>query len=257
MSITPGTSRGRAGSHRPPPSSLRRAVAGKARVHELAKELGKTSKDIMAKLTEMGEFVKSPVLDHRGPRRPQAAGRLPGDQAGGEDGSADQRVGSTASQRHQRRPRPPRRTRAPADCRAPVRHRLPAGRAAAPTASTPQSPHRRAAAPPVAAPAPGCARPQPAAPAPRPPGRRPTAGRPAAPAAPHRLLRSPAPPARLPGTRQRHRRPPRPGVRPPTARPLQHQRSSRPARADAPGTGTPPGPPGRWRARRAAPAADG
>ena len=35
-------------------------MAGKARVHELAKELGKTSKDIMAKLTEMGEFVKSP-----------------------------------------------------------------------------------------------------------------------------------------------------------------------------------------------------
>ena len=35
-------------------------MAGKARVHELAKELGKTSKEIMAKLNEMGEFVKSP-----------------------------------------------------------------------------------------------------------------------------------------------------------------------------------------------------
>ncbi|HEY4992745.1 MAG TPA: translation initiation factor IF-2 N-terminal domain-containing protein, partial [Nakamurella sp.] len=35
-------------------------MAGKARVHELAKELGKTSKEIMAKLTDMGEFVKSP-----------------------------------------------------------------------------------------------------------------------------------------------------------------------------------------------------
>ena len=35
-------------------------MAGKARVHELAKELGKTSKEIMAKLNDMGEFVKSP-----------------------------------------------------------------------------------------------------------------------------------------------------------------------------------------------------
>ncbi|HEX6356955.1 translation initiation factor IF-2 [Actinophytocola sp.] len=34
-------------------------MAGKARVHELAKELGVTSKDVLAKLKELGEFVKS------------------------------------------------------------------------------------------------------------------------------------------------------------------------------------------------------
>jgi len=34
-------------------------VAGKARVHELAKELGVDSKTVLAKLKEMGEFVKS------------------------------------------------------------------------------------------------------------------------------------------------------------------------------------------------------
>jgi translation initiation factor IF-2 len=34
-------------------------VAGKARVHELAKELGVTSKDVLAKLKDLGEFVKS------------------------------------------------------------------------------------------------------------------------------------------------------------------------------------------------------
>jgi translation initiation factor IF-2 len=34
-------------------------VAGKARVHELAKELGVTSKDVLSKLKELGEFVKS------------------------------------------------------------------------------------------------------------------------------------------------------------------------------------------------------
>ena len=34
-------------------------MAGKARVHELAKELGVTSKDLLARLSEQGEFVKS------------------------------------------------------------------------------------------------------------------------------------------------------------------------------------------------------
>src|ERR1700693_3080993 len=34
-------------------------VAGKARVHELAKELGVTSKEVLARLSEQGEFVKS------------------------------------------------------------------------------------------------------------------------------------------------------------------------------------------------------
>ena len=34
-------------------------MAGKARVHELAKELGVESKNVLAKLKEMGEFVKS------------------------------------------------------------------------------------------------------------------------------------------------------------------------------------------------------
>jgi translation initiation factor IF-2 len=38
---------------------MRSAVAGKPRVHELAKELGVESKTVLAKLKEMGEFVKS------------------------------------------------------------------------------------------------------------------------------------------------------------------------------------------------------
>src|SRR5262245_3361681 len=38
---------------------MRSAVAGKPRVHELAKELGVESKIVLAKLTEMGEYVKS------------------------------------------------------------------------------------------------------------------------------------------------------------------------------------------------------
>lgn len=34
-------------------------ATGKARVHELAKELGVTSKEVLARLSEQGEFVKS------------------------------------------------------------------------------------------------------------------------------------------------------------------------------------------------------
>ena len=34
-------------------------MAGKARVHELAKELGVTSKELLNKLAEQGEYVKS------------------------------------------------------------------------------------------------------------------------------------------------------------------------------------------------------
>ncbi|HJT03373.1 MAG TPA: translation initiation factor IF-2 N-terminal domain-containing protein, partial [Pseudonocardiaceae bacterium] len=34
-------------------------MAGKARVHELAKELGVTSKDVLKKLADLGEYVKS------------------------------------------------------------------------------------------------------------------------------------------------------------------------------------------------------
>ncbi|HEY0636744.1 MAG TPA: translation initiation factor IF-2 N-terminal domain-containing protein, partial [Pseudonocardiaceae bacterium] len=34
-------------------------MAGKARVHELAKELGVSSKEVLAKLKDLGEFVKS------------------------------------------------------------------------------------------------------------------------------------------------------------------------------------------------------
>ena len=35
-------------------------MAGKARVHELAKELGISSKDVVSKLAELGEYVKGP-----------------------------------------------------------------------------------------------------------------------------------------------------------------------------------------------------
>src|SRR3954449_6766730 len=43
----------------PPGLEVRSSVAGKARVHELAKELGVESKTVLAKLQELGEYVKS------------------------------------------------------------------------------------------------------------------------------------------------------------------------------------------------------
>ncbi|MBC8092971.1 MAG: translation initiation factor IF-2 N-terminal domain-containing protein, partial [Pseudonocardia sp.] len=35
-------------------------MAGKARVHELAKELGISSKQVLSRLQDLGEYVKSP-----------------------------------------------------------------------------------------------------------------------------------------------------------------------------------------------------
>src|SRR3954447_9350426 len=43
----------------PPGLEMRSVVAGKARVHALAKELGVESKTVLAKLQELGEYVKS------------------------------------------------------------------------------------------------------------------------------------------------------------------------------------------------------
>ncbi|WP_220818262.1 translation initiation factor IF-2 N-terminal domain-containing protein, partial [Amycolatopsis echigonensis] len=64
---------------------MRRAVPGKARVHELAKELGITSKEVLAKLKEQGEFVKSasstveaPVARRLRDAYPAKGGKKPG-----------------------------------------------------------------------------------------------------------------------------------------------------------------------------------
>ncbi|MBV1848589.1 translation initiation factor IF-2 [Catellatospora tritici] len=59
-------------------------MAGKARVHELAKELGVESKDVLAKLKEMGEFVKTASSTVEAP----VARRLKNAFAAGSGGSA-------------------------------------------------------------------------------------------------------------------------------------------------------------------------
>jgi translation initiation factor IF-2 len=69
-------------------------VAGKARVHELAKELGLESKVVLAKLKEMGEFVKSASSTIEAPVARKLKEMYP---TGGGSGQSDAR------------PRPPRK----------------------------------------------------------------------------------------------------------------------------------------------------
>jgi len=138
-------------------------VAGKARVHELAKELGVTSKEVLARLSEQGEFVKSASSTVEAPvarrlretfgggkaaeKAPQAApdktpGKAPAKAAGG---SAD---GATAP--------------AVTPVAKPVSPAVPVpAPPAAPPAPTPPVPA-------AAAPSPAAAPPKPAAPGPRP-----------------------------------------------------------------------------------------
>ncbi|HKS48535.1 MAG TPA: translation initiation factor IF-2 N-terminal domain-containing protein, partial [Amycolatopsis sp.] len=99
-------------------------MAGKARVHELAKELGVTSKEVLAKLKEQGEFVKSASSTVEAPvaRRLRDAFSAKDGRSGGRSGGGRKPVpgpGSTPSgngavpapskpsDAGQHRPRPP------------------------------------------------------------------------------------------------------------------------------------------------------
>ncbi|MCW2506345.1 MAG: infB, partial [Actinomycetia bacterium] len=75
-------------------------MAGKARVHELAKELGVESKIVLAKLKELGEFVKSASSTVEAPVARRLRESFPG---GGGGGSAD---GAPAAPSGERRPAP-------------------------------------------------------------------------------------------------------------------------------------------------------
>ncbi|CDM75969.1 translation initiation factor IF-2 [Mycobacterium marinum] len=194
-------------------------MAGKARVHELAKELGVTSKEVLARLSEQGEFVKSASSTVEAPvaRRlresfgggksapakgsdtgaakgvAKAPQKVPGADPAAKaadkslDAALDKAVGNGA-------PAPvpapaPTATPTPAPAPAPVQ---PADSGVAPPAATPAAPAASAAPAPPKAPLPG-QRPAP------------TPGKPAAPQAPH--------PGMAPGARPGPV--PKPGVRTP------------------------------------------
>nr|WP_194719031.1 translation initiation factor IF-2 [Plantibacter sp. CFBP 8775] len=139
-------------------SSDRRIVAAKPRVHEIASELGVDSKIAMAKLKELGEFVKGPSSSIEPPvaRKLRAALEAEGAKA------------SAAPAAPAKRPATPG---------------APTPGPAAPKAPAPAAPAPKAEAP--AAPAPKQAAPGPKAPAaPTPAAEAPAAAAPAAPSAP-------------------------------------------------------------------------
>ena len=102
-------------------------MAGKARVHELAKELGVTSKEVLARLSEQGEFVKSASSTVEAPVARRLSRVVRRRQArGAEAVKAPQRLAAAGAPRPKARraperpPRRPGRTRAPAAAPAPA-----------------------------------------------------------------------------------------------------------------------------------------
>ena len=151
-------------------------MAGKARVHELAKELGVTSKEVLARLSEQGEFVKSASSTVEAPvarrLRESFGGAKPAAEkvkAAG-NGSPAKAAAPKAAPDEGTRPQ----ARGTGEPRLPRRHQQPAargGRSARAACGTP-APHRRPAPPPGAdarseRPAPRPVAPKPAARTPR------------------------------------------------------------------------------------------
>ncbi|MDQ4117197.1 MAG: translation initiation factor IF-2 N-terminal domain-containing protein, partial [Actinomycetota bacterium] len=66
-------------------------MAGKARVHELAKELGVSSKQVLSKLQDLGEYVKSPSSTVEAPVARKLRDAMAG--GGSSNGNGGQRRG--------------------------------------------------------------------------------------------------------------------------------------------------------------------
>ena len=206
-------------------------MAGKARVHELAKELGVTSKEVLARLSEQGEFVKSASSTVEAP----VARRLRESLGGAKQAAQKAKTDGNGS---------------PAKAAAPTAapEKAPVAKPAAPTPAPPAAPAEPPAAPAAAAAAPPAEAPARPAPAPAPgatPGPRPgPAPKPAA--RTPRVGNNPfssAQPVDRPIPRPQAPRPgaPRPGMSPGNMPP--RPGGSRPAPSGRPG-GARPGPGG-------------
>ncbi|MGK2883852.1 MAG: translation initiation factor IF-2 [Rhodococcus sp. (in: high G+C Gram-positive bacteria)] len=155
-------------------------MAGKARVHELAKELGVTSKELLARLKEQGEFVKSASSTVEAPVARRLRESFPSDKpdsASGNGQSAGAANGSTASRSDATDSAPKPTTGAKPGGPRPGPKPTPRPTPAAPVAETPAEPVAPTKSEPAAPAAAAPASPSPAAPAPSAPA-------PAAPAAP-------------------------------------------------------------------------
>jgi translation initiation factor IF-2 len=208
-------------------------VAGKARVHELAKELGVTSKEVLARLGEQGEFVKSASSTVEAPvarrLRESFGGSKPAPEKAAGNGAtaAEPAAKSAAPAAKPAAPKPaaPPAPEPPAPPPAPAVEQPPA--AAAPPAPSPTSP----------GPTPG---PRPAAP--KPAARTPRVGNnPFSSAQPvERAIprpQAPRPGAPRPGA-------PRPGGASPGNMPPRPAAAGRPPRPGGPRPGGPSGRPG-------------
>ncbi|AMO62006.1 translation initiation factor 2 [Mycolicibacterium phlei] len=204
-------------------------MAGKARVHELAKELGVTSKEVLARLSEQGEFVKSASSTVEAP----VARRLRESFGGGKKAAeqASEKAAEKTSEKTEKAAKPA----AKADT----------GAAQAPSPATPAAAAAATPAAPAAAPTPGPkpAAPKPAAPTPAPPPA--ASAAPAAPAAPKPAAPTPGPrPGPTPGPKPAPRVP-RVGNNPfssqqPVDRPIPRPQAPRPG-VPRPGGGPRPG----------------
>ncbi|NRH35669.1 translation initiation factor IF-2 [Rhodococcus sp. MS13] len=158
-------------------------MAGKARVHELAKELGVTSKELLATLKEQGEFVKSASSTVEAPVARRLRESFPS--AGGAETKSETGAAAPAA-------RPAAKPGAPSPSAAKPGGPRPGPKPAAPAPAAPAAPAPAAPAAPAAAapaapsapvPTPTFNAPKPAQPA-RPAPAAPAASAPAAPAAP-------------------------------------------------------------------------
>ncbi|MCA2208187.1 MULTISPECIES: translation initiation factor IF-2 [Nocardia] len=204
-------------------------MAGKARVHELAKELGVTSKELLAKLKEQGEFVKSASSTVEAPVARRLRESLASKSAPAADAKPAARPGPSSAARPAAKPTPggprpgPRPAPAPAAAATPAPAPAPAPEvkpapAAKPTPAAAQS----APAKPANAPAPG-PRPTPGAPRPAQAGQAPQQPRPGTPA-PGAQAPRPAGPGPKPGPKT-----PRVGNNPFSSAPDRERPAPRPA----------------------------
>ncbi|MFC9979847.1 translation initiation factor IF-2 [Gordonia sp. NPDC127522] len=203
-------------------------MAGKARVHELAKELGVTSKQVLERLKEQGEFVKSASSTVEAPVARRLRESFPGKDGGAKDSKSSPAPGPRQSAKPG--PKPSGNTNAPkpgapVTPSAPVADRpSPGPRTNAPKPGAPK-PAPAPAETPAPAPAPAAERPSP-----RPAPAAPAPQAPAASAAPSAPTSSPGPrPGPKPGPRT-----PRVGNNPYSSAP-----APRPAARPGPGQGGP------------------
>jgi translation initiation factor IF-2 len=231
-------------------------VAGKARVHELAKELGVTSKQVLARLSEQGEFVKSASSTVEAPvarrlRESFGGGKPALDKAGAKatgNGAAAAKADAASAPAKPQKPTSPKPSVLSKPPVAAAVAALPKPRAAepGPTAEQPQAPPPSSAARP--GPTPG-ATPGPR-PAPKPGGRPPRVGnnpfssaqpvdRPI-PRPPAARPGAPRPGAPRPGGASPGNMPPRPGG---AGGPSGGQARPRPGGGPRPGAGGRPGAP--------------